>query len=819
MTTTSLIIWLRNIRRAGMHSAVNIAGLALGLCAVVAIFLYVNDELSYDRFHVKGDRIFRINSTSRFAGSENRYPTTGAPLADAIRSDIAAVEQVARTFERQAALQVMQPEDPSRSDLKFREEHFYFADPAILNIFSFNFLAGDASSALDNPTKLLINESTAVRYFGSATESIGRQFLFEGNVPLTVSAVFADYPTQSHLQINMIAHFENYYAVEPEDIRNYLRRDWIYNTVSTYVMPGEEADARSIEKQINDLKRKYADDRVINGVTYEMQPLKNIHLFSEFSFGNESANIMYVSVLGVVGMLILVIASVNFINLSTVHSLTRAREIGIRKVLGAKRGRLMFQFLLESAGVVLISFILGILFLYVALPLINDAAGKNFKTTDLFAPEILTGLVVLFLITAILAGTYPSFYVTRFNPVDTLKGVSHTPSGGGLEVRRVLVVVQFTVSICLVVLSIIFYNQMEFVRGKPLGFLREGMLVVPLFSSNPNSILGGGVDGPLRGRMNSLETELLREGAVESVTVSSALPGLGAVFALVQTDSIKEEDNVFVAATAVDYDFLDCYKMQLVAGRGFSRDFGTDHLQAVVINEQAVTRLGWKSPLNAIGKSIAVMGKNATVVGVVKDFHFQGLQQPLRPLILEVAASKFTVFSMRLNPANPIGQSIDHIKTLWDKTFPEKVFEYHFLDDRLAVSYGNEQRLTKMMQYFSVLAIFISALGVFGLSAFINHQRSKEVSIRKVLGASRSQIFATLSRDFIAMATFGFIVAIPLAYFLANEWLATFAYRTGVGWSPFLIGGSVSLLIVLLTISYETLRATNVNPAERLRAE
>jgi putative ABC transport system permease protein len=810
---------VRITRRFGMYTAINIAGLALGLCAVVAIYLYVADELSYDRFHAHLDRIYRINSTSRFAGNENRYPTTGAPLADAIRTDIPAVEYVARTFERQAALQVMQPEDPAQSDIKFREDHFYFADPSILSIFSFEFLAGDASTALQRPDALVVNESTAVRYFGSARAAMGKEFLFEGTLLLTVAGVIADFPSQSHVQIDMISHFDNYYNLEPEDIRNYLRRDWIYNTVSTYVLVKEQADVSLLGQQVNELKARYADERVINGVTYELQPLSDIHLLSDFSFGNESANIMYIYVLSSIAILILIIACVNFVNLSTVYSLKRAREIGVRKVLGAAKGGLMSQFMLESAGMVFIAFLIALLLLGGLLPIVNEVAGKQFHITDLVALKVVGAMVLLFILTALLAGAYPSFYITRFNPVEVLKGISGNRPGEGFALRKVLVVTQFTISITLVVLAIIFFNQMDFIRNKPLGFQRHGILAVPLFSTTPNSILGGGVDGPLRGRMNEFESELMREGTVEAVTVSSALPGFGAVFALVQTDSIKEQDNVFIASTAVDYDFPECYKMEILAGRNFSREFGTDHLQAVIINEQAVTRLGWKTPENAVGKALSVMGKNATVVGVVRDFHFQGLQQPLRPLILEVAAGKFTVFSMRVDAGKSMAGSIAAVKAQWDKTFPEKVFEYHFLDDTLARNYGNEQRMVSMMQYFSVLAIFICALGLFGLSAYINHQRSKEVGIRKVLGASRGHIFTVLSRDFVLMVIIAFGIAIPFGLFLSNQWLGTFAYRVPVGVMPFLIGGLVSIAVVIVTISYETIRAARVNPVDTLRSE
>jgi putative ABC transport system permease protein len=810
---------IRNLRRSHFYTYINMIGLALSLAAVAAIFLYVIDELSYDGFHLKGNRIYRINSTSRFAGSENRYSTTAAPLADAIRSDVLPVERTARLFERQAALQVVQPADPGRLERQFREDHFFFADPEIFHMLSFNFLSGDPHRALENHNQLVINERTAIRYFGSAAEAMGKEFMFEGNLPLTVSAVITDYPEQSHLQIDMIAHFENYYKVEPENIRDYLRRDWIYNTVSTYILLREGSSPDQVETEINSLKKKYADGRVANGVTYELQPLPDIHLYSRFSFGNESANIIYVYVLGSIAMLVLLIGCVNFINLSTVQALKRAREIGVRKVLGARKSGLVGQFFSESAALVAVSFLMAIVVLSAALPFVNVVSEKNFHITDLLTWKAMTGLLVLLLITAALAGTYPSFYITRFQPVEASRGLTGRKLAEGYVLRKFLVVAQFTISTCLVVLAIIFYNQMEFVRSKPLGFQRELMLNVPLFSSTPNSILGGGVDGSLRGRMNVFESELLREGTVEAVTVSSALPGFGAVFALVQTDSIREQDNVFIAATAVDYDFIDTYKMDLVAGRNFSRDFGTDHMQAVIINEQAVAKLGWKTSADAIGKSLTVMDKNAYVIGVVKDFHFQGLQQPLRPLIMEVAAAKFNVFSMRLDPKKDVQQSVMSIQAFWGKSFPEKVFEYHFLDDQLVQTYGNEQRMTNMIQYFSMLAIFICALGLFGLSAHLNHQRSKEVSIRKVLGASPQQIFHALSRDFIIMAAIAFTISTPLVIILSGRWLETFAYRATVSVWPYVAGGVVSLTVVLLTISYELIRTASVNPAEKLRSE
>jgi putative ABC transport system permease protein len=399
-----------------------------------------------------------------------------------------------------------------------------------------------------------------------------------------------------------------------------------------------------------------------------------------------------------------------------------------------------------------------------------------------------------------------------------LKGLTGSRASEGYLLRKILMTTQFTISIVLVVLSIVFWQQMEFVGNKPLGFQTTNIITVPLFTDTPNSIFGGGVDGPMRARMNGFENELVKNAGVDGVTVSALPPGLGfSTNALVWTDKIKQEDNVLLATMAVDYDFIQTYKMELVAGRGFSREAGTDHINAFVINERAVKALGWDSPNDAIGQRLGCLGKDATVIGVVKDFHFQGLQNELRPIILEVAAGKFTVFSISFAAGTGLTSMVDFVRTEWNKAFPEKVFEFHFLDEGLERNYSNEQRMVSMMQWFSGLAIVISALGLFGLAAYVNHQRAKEVSIRKVLGANVGQVFVTLSREFIRMSLIAFAISIPFAWFLAGEWLNTFAYRTGVGVSAFLAAGFVTLLTVLLTISYETIRSARVNPVDRLR--
>jgi putative ABC transport system permease protein len=807
-----LRIWLRTLTRYKLYTFINITGLSLGICAVVAIFMYVTDELSYDKYHAKADRIYRINVTNNF-DSETRWPTTAATLGEAIHNDLTDAEKVARIFTRQSSIQFKNGND----ETKFKEDNTWFADPAIFDILSFQFVAGDANSVLNQPDRLVISRSIAETYFGGPDKALGKDILFEGRVPMIVSGVFEDLPSQSYFEVDLVAHFGNYYNLEREEIRDYLRRDWVYNPLQTFVLLKPGVEALEFEKQLETVKNKYADERVRKGSSFFLQAVTDIYLRSSFTYNN-GPGITNVYVLASIGFIILLIACVNFINLANVHSLKRAREIGIRKVLGAHKSRLIAQFLAEAGGLVAISFAIGIVALYILLPYVNTLSGKEFSLSDLLTWKILLGIAGLFVVTSFLAGTYPAFFITRFNPVLVLKGLAGGRASEGYLLRKILTTTQFTISIVLVVLSIVFWQQMEFIGDKPLGFQTTNIITVPLFTDTPNSIFGGGVDGPMRARMNAFENELVKNAGIAGVTVSALPPGSGfSANALVTTDEIKPEDNQMIATMAIDYDFLDTYKIEVVAGRGFSREAGTDHVQAFVINQKAIKALGWNSAAEAIGQRLFCMNKDGVVIGIVKDFHFQGLQNEMLPIILEVSAGKFNVFSISFAGGSSLNPMIDLVQTEWNKAFPEKVFEFRFLDESLERNYSNEQRMVNMMQCFSVLAIIISALGLFGLAAYVNHQRSKEVSIRKVLGANVSQVFIILSKEFVTMSLIAFVIAIPFAYFFAGEWLATFAYRTSVGITAFVVGGVVTVFTVLITISYETIRSARVNPVEMLR--
>ena len=817
MLKTWIITSWRNFLKHKSFSIINICGLSLGIACLIAVLLYVLDELSYDKFHTKAERIYQINSISGYDGSSNRYATTSTPLADAIRSDVPEVEEAARLFGRQATIQLVDFDSLS-VDKKYLEDNFFFADPSILKIFSFAFLNGDARTALASPNQIILTERIAKKYFGSLEAALGKQLLFEGSIPLEVSAVIADLPIQSTNNIELLSNFENYYNIEPTHARDFLRRDWLYNPLSTYVLLKEGSTPFEVNGKINSLNKKYGDERVREHVKYELQKFTDVHLYSDFTFASDRNAIRYLYVFSIIGVLILLIACINFVNLSTVHSLKRAKEIGIRKVVGALKSGLTIQFLFESVIMVFLSFLAALTIIYIALPALNLITGKTLTLDLLLDPGVMVLLLMIFIGTSLAAGVYPAFHISKFNPIMALKGLNDPTVSSGFLLRRVLVVVQFTASIVLVVFTVVISRQVNFMQNKPLGFQRDFMLTIPLFSTNPNAILGGGVDGPLRSRMNSFENELAKVASVEAITVSSGLPGQSPANALVTTDKIKDTDNVFIPVVSVDYDFIQTYKMEIITGRAFDKQAGTDHLNAFIANEAAVKQLGFVDPQNAIGQNVGALGKTATIIGVVRNYHNEGLQQPLRPLLMEVNVANFDTFSLRLNNEN-VPATIEHVKKTWDSFFPERVFEYEFLDERLRRGYQREQQFGKLINLFSGLAIFISSLGLFGLAAYIGHQKEKEAGIRKVLGASTAQVFYSLSREFIRVIIIAVLISVPLGYFFADSWLHDFANRTTIGWIPFAASIACTTLIVFLTTVYQTLKTASVNPAQTIRNE
>ncbi|MBD2705224.1 ABC transporter permease [Spirosoma sp. BT702] len=812
-----LKIALRNLRRQQTYGFINITGLAIGLTACLLITVYVLNELSYDRFWTNGDRIYRINQTNKF-DEEQATAMVSIPVGPAVAQTIPGVEATTRLYRRSGSMNVAAA---GQSPKLFQEQNVVFADSTFFAVFPISLRSGDSKKALVAPASVALSASAASRYFGTQNP-IGQRIRYEDRIDLSVTSVFADLPETTDIKVDFLIHFETFFAVETQGVADFLRKDWLYNPTQTYVRlaPGQSID--QIERQFAGVLRRSNDERVIEHVKLSLQQLYDTHLYSaELTGSTSTGNIQYVTLLALIAGITLLIACFNFINLSTTYSLRRAKEVGLRKSLGAVRTQLISQFLGEALLMSSIAFGLAFLLAILLLPWLSQLTDQSFTFATLLRPDLLVLWGGLFLITGLLAGVYPAFFTSAFRPVLALKGqvsaiVSRVP-----RLRQVLVVAQFSVSLVLIIAAVIIYQQLTYLRNKPLGFQKEQVIAIPLFGSGASAELPQSIDGPFRTRMNTFEGAVSQSSRVKGITAASGLPGTGYIQSLVVPEGKTEQSNVFVSWVSVDYDFLPTLGISLLAGRNFSRQTGTDHLAAFILNESAIKSFGYKNPEAAIGRPIqrgGEGGKKGLIIGVVKDFHFDRLERPLEPLILDIEVPRFSVFAVSVLP-DRLPETLAHLKTQWETFFPERPFEYSFLDDTLNNQYRAQQTQGQLLGLFAGLAILISCLGLFGLVAYNTVQRTKEIGVRKVLGASVVSIVALLSKDFLKLVAIAIIIATPLGWYAMNKWLADFAYRIDIAWWVFALAGVLAIAIALLTVSYQSIKAALVNPVKSLRSE
>ena len=554
------------------------------------------------------------------------------------------------------------------------------------------------------------------------------------------------------------------------------------------------------------------------GQSFKLQPLLDIHLNSDVQAQAEPpGNMTFIYVFIAVGFLTLLIACINFINLSTARSLQRTKEIGMRKVMGAWKGNLIGQFLGESFVTTAMASVLAFVATVFLLPLLNDVTGKELVVDVLYTPLVLIGFFGLFVLTSFLAGLYPSFFVTKISPVYSLKGLTGSTTKGGLSFRKGLIVVQFTITILLISGTLIVHEQLDFLRNKPLGFQKDFIVNAPVQSQNFNNVFGG-VDSLKRQKMNVFEDELKSIPGVVSSTVSSFPPGSGVVNRNAIPEGFTAEDNILAPVYAVDYDFVETYGIEIVSGRNFSEEFGTDHQAAFLINEQAIQEYNFGDLETALGKGINIEGKEGKVIGVVNDFNFLPLTQAIGPLIMEISVPQFNTFSIKIENQN-VPETLAAIETKWNDHFPTETFDYTFLNEQLDEIYTGQEQLSKVVSNFSILAILISCLGSYGLIMFLAGQRMKEIGIRKVLGATVTSLVMMLSKSFFWLTLVAMAIAIPVSYWLANLWLEEFSYRIDIAPLSFFYASFITLALVLVTIGFRAFRTAISNPVESLRNE
>jgi putative ABC transport system permease protein len=801
------IAW-RNLLKNKGFSAINIFGLAVGIACCLLITLYVTDEMSYDRFHEKGDRIFRLNNNIKFGGSEQFLSQTPDLLGPDLKKDYPQVENQARLYSEGACLI-----KKTGTLNNIREEDVLFADSTIFDVFTFPLIAGSPQTALTQPNTVVISEAAAKRHFAHENP-IGQVLNVDNKMDYKITGVMKNIPENSHFKADFFLSMSSL----PYDWGSYLS-----NNFYSYILIKEGVNPSVVGTYLDQIVQKYVSPQMVKAIgstieefkktgsyyQFSMMPIKDIHLKSKYS--NElgvKGDIQYVYIFSIVALFVLLIACINFMNLSTARSSKRAKEVGIRKVLGSLRFQLMFQFFSECILLSFLALIVALGLVFLLLPFFNEIAAKSLSLSHILTAPFISIIVLLPIIVGILAGSYPAIFLSSFEPIKVLKGRFNL-KGGGL--RNALVVFQFATSIVLIVGTVIVYRQINYIQQKKLGYNKEQVLVI-------NDAYA------LDKQARYFKDEVLKIRGVESGTLSGFLPtpsnrSNGAMFPEGQMDQTK---GIIVQRWEIDEDYIKTLGIEMVAGRPFSKEFLTDST-AVIVNETAAKLLGLhQDPLNK--KIMSLLDNNAEktisykVVGVVKDFHFESLHSDIGALCLFLNLSRSNV-SFRLNAQNDMTNTIKQIESKWKELAPGQPFSYSFMDENFNKTFKKEQQIGKISLAFSFLTILVACLGLFGLVTFIAEQRIKEIGIRKVLGASVPNIVQLLSKDFVVLVIVSILIASPIAYYVMHKWLQDFAYRINIEWWVFAIAGFMALLIALLTVSFQAIKAAVANPVKSLRTE
>ncbi|MCY3714670.1 MAG: ABC transporter permease [Gemmatimonadetes bacterium] len=801
-----LTIAYRNALRHKGYAVINVMGLAVGMTCCILILLYIQDELGYDRYASRHDRIYRltmsIETPDRAETRTARSPTAwGWMLTDAFPE----VEGFTRIKAPLVSWQVTYVDGNKR----FNEPGFYFADPGILDLFDFNLVRGDANTALNAPNTVVMTESTAARYFGDE-DALDKVIRIDNTYDLTVTGVMEDVPRNSHMTFGFLGSFETL-NVNPI----YGGTDYGRNTQNfgpdlyTYLLLAEGFPPQSLDPKLAEfIESRYgpALDQFNAQIEAVLQPLTSIHLHSNLdSELGANSDIAYIYIFSAVAFFLLLIACINFMNLATARSAGRAREVGIRKVLGAFRVQLIGQFMGESTIMAVLSLVVAVGLVYAFLPAFNALAGKElvFAFDDMGMAFGLVGIVVL---AGALAGSYPALFLSSFQPVAVLKGSSRA-GAVNTNLRKILVVLQFVISVVFIIGTGAVADQMRFVQNKHLGFEKEQLVVMPLGDPRQRLIY------------NTYKDKIAGYPDVLGVTVANEMPGGLVNDILFTPDGAPEEELVRINNMWIDHDFIRTMGIELTAGRDFSRSFPTDTLQAFVINEAAVKWLGWEgAPLD---KKIRLGNfKDGRVIGVVRDFHVRSLHSGIEPMMLQLAPGPDPLHYLAIRiAADDVAGTMGFLESSWREVYPDDSFTYSYLDEDFNRLYQNEARQGSIFRSFSLLAVFIACLGLLGLASFTAEQRTREIGVRKVLGASASGIVALLSKEYVRLVVYANLIAWPIAYFVMNDWLDGFAYRTDLSPWIFVLAAALAIAVTMLTVSYRAVTVAHTDPVDALQHE
>jgi len=793
MLRNLLRISLRNILKDKSYTILNVLGLTIGITCSIFLVLYILDELSYDRYHSKAENIYRVVTNIKEPDNAFTWAVAQIPLAEQLKDNYPEVINAVRFFGTSNKMY-------KNGERQFLEKKFFLADSTTFDMFDYTFLEGDANTALDAPFSLVLTESIATKYFGNES-ALGQSLQTDNGDEYKTTAVIKDVPLNSHFRFDALIS-RNTFPKFVGGWGNFGVFTYLQLPLGYDISKMNEPFEKIIQEKVNPIFEQFGIS-----MQYELQKITDIHLHSKIQDeAEEGGDISYVYIFGAVAAFMLLIGCINYMNLATARSANRAKEVGLRKVMGSQRGQLIIQFIVESVLLASLALVISMILIYALLPVFNTVANKEFTFQDVLQPYVLAGLIGMLFVTGVLSGSYPAFYLSSFNPVAVLKG-KLASRGGNAGFRKSLVVIQFSISIFMLISTLVVMSQLHYIRSKDLGY-------------DKTRVLKFNIPQSLRKSMPVLADKLRQNSVVEGVGMASSTPGQGISKTVMKVED-KEGKLVDrgVDFYTVDYDFIDVLGMSIAEGRGLSLDFPSDTIAAVLVNEAMVNRMGWE---NGVGRKVAFddgpEGLNERfVVGVVKDYHQNSLYQPIEPLLILLGEQLSNLF-VRIKPGN-ITESVAALENTWKEVYADFPMEFTFLDDDFQSQYKSDEKRSQIFTLFSILTMVIACLGLLGLAAFTTEQRTKEIGIRKVIGASVGGLVALVSREFFVLVSLGLVIAIPAAWYFTNTWLENFAYRIKLidQWPTFIVSAALAIVITFVTVGFHVIRSANSNPVKSLR--
>jgi ABC-type antimicrobial peptide transport system permease subunit len=782
MIRNYLLTAFRNIRNNKGYVFINISGLSVGMACFIFILLWVQDELSYDKFHDNINELYRAVNYEQYSnGEEFRFSVNAPGLAKALQENYPEVQEISRySSGRNKVIEY--------GDKRFNEKGLGFADPSFLKMFTFPFIKGNKENALSDPYSIVITEDIAEKYFG-ASDPVGKTLRVDNKVDFQVTGVLENIPSNSHFNFDFIAPFNSIkeFGLPIEGWNSYY--------CGTYVLLEKNTDYVAMNNKITHFVKDYDESSIVQ---LSLQPIKDIHLYSESLIESGNGDIQYVYIFCLIAGFVLLTACINFMNLSTARSGKRAKEVGLRKAIGAGRKEIIYQFYNESILMSLIALIFALLLVVSFMPLFNSISGKELEFNIFNNASISFMLLGTALVTGFISGSYPAFFLSAFQPVKVLSGNLSSGTRGNLF-RKVLVSFQFVLTISLIIGTLIINNQLHYIRNQKLGYNKEQLISMPL-------------KGDLNEKTDLLRNEFIKNEEVINVSAVSFLPSrIRASFIVDEWEGSNPDEQFLSHLLYSDYELENTIKFEMAAGRYYSKEFATDTSTGIVINEAAVKVMGMESP---IGKKYLGL----EIIGVIKDFHFRSLHSKISPLTVAFQPNRYNYLLLKIQ-SKDIAATIEHMNETWAAIVPEFPFEFEFLDDKIDAEYKSDYRIEDIINSFTALIIFIACLGLFGLASYTAERRTKEIGVRKVLGSSITNIVVLLTKEFSKWILISNIIAWPVAYYAMDNWLENFAYRANLDWWIFIGSGGIALLIALLTVSYQAIKAALANPVDSLRTE